>query len=129
MNHLEEIKNVRSTTTCNCTQSLLVTFASEIGLTPDEAQKLGSFFGGGMMHGSTCGALSGALMILGMKGYTKQEAQQLLRAFREKHGATDCATLLSTAAKNGIERRPHCDGLIFEMAQALEEILANKSDK
>jgi C_GCAxxG_C_C family probable redox protein len=124
MDHLEEVKKLRSTTTVNCSQSLLVAFGPEIGLEKEEAVKLGAFFGGGMLHGSACGALSGALMVLGMKGYTPQEAKNLIRDFRQKHGATDCATLLSTSAKAGIAKKDHCNGLIFEMCQALDEILS-----
>ena len=50
MNHLEEVKHLRTEPDgrhYNCAQSLLVPYAPEFGLTPEEADKLGAFFGSG----------------------------------------------------------------------------------
>lgn len=106
----------------NCCQSVLVPFAEEIGMSEEQAYALGAHFGSGMRHGSTCGALTGALMVLGAMGYGEQEAQGMLRAFREKNGVTDCAHLLANARERGEEKKPHCDRLVYECVQALLEL-------
>ncbi len=41
-------------------------FADECGLEEEQALKLGSCFGSGMRKGEVCGAVTGALMVLGM---------------------------------------------------------------
>lgn len=52
----------------NCTQSLLVAYGCELGLDRDTALKLASPFGGGIgRSGNTCGAIIGAIMIIGLK--------------------------------------------------------------
>ena len=68
MDHGDEIRTLRSEPGgrhYNCAQSLLVPFAPEIGLEKGAADALGAFLGAGMMHGTVCGTLSAALMILG----------------------------------------------------------------
>ena len=107
---------------CNCAQSVVIPFAHEMGLTEEQAFALGAHFGSGMRHGSACGALSGALMVLGGLGYGDKEALALLRQVREAHGATDCATLLRTSRERGEDKKTHCDGLVFEMVEALDRI-------
>ena len=124
MDRMEHVRALRANTEVhyNCCQSILVPFAADMGLTEEQAFALGAHFGSGMRHGSACGAFSGALMVLGGLGYDEKQAVALIRKFREDHGATDCATLLKTSREQGIEKKVHCDGLVFEMAAALEEI-------
>ena len=49
----------------HCSQSVLAAFAEECGITEEHALKLGSCFGSGMRKGEVCGAVTGALMVLG----------------------------------------------------------------
>ena len=124
MTRMEEVKYLRTEPDgrhYNCAQSLLVPFASAVGLDKEQADKLGSFFGSGMLHGSACGALSATLMLLGMAGYDSQH-------FRQRHQATDCTALLTLAKEQGVPRKDHCDALVFEMAELLEEIFASKGE-
>ena len=125
MTHMEKCKALRADTTVhyNCAQAVLVPFAAEMGITEEQAYKMGAHFGSGMRHGSTCGAITGALMVLGMLGYDDKTATALLRKVREGHGALDCATLLRTSNEAGIPRKAHCDGIVFEMLQAVEDII------
>ena len=125
MNHMEKARELRASTEVhyNCAQSLLVTFAKEMGLTEQQAYDLGSHFGSGMRHGSTCGALTSALMVLGMTGHDGKDATALMAQMRQNHGALDCATLLKTSKENGIPNKKHCDGLVYELVQAVEELL------
>ena len=130
MTYMEKAQALRADTTIhyNCAQSVLVPFAAEMGLTEQQAYALGAHFGSGMRHGSTCGAVTGALMALGMMGYDETTATQILRNVRQGHGALDCATLLRTSHEAGIPRKPHCDGLVFELVQTVADTLAAKKD-
>ena len=52
----------------NCSQSILASYCTEFGLNQSIALKLATSFGGGMGRlGKTCGAVSGALMVIGLK--------------------------------------------------------------
>ena len=128
MDHMELARALRANeeTHYNCCQSVLVTFAKEMGLTQQQAYALGSFFNAGMRHGSACGVLSGTLMVLGMTGCDEQQAAALLKQFRTCHCSTSCADLLKAARERDEERKPHCDALVYEMVEALDAILAQK---
>lgn len=91
----------------SCSQSLMLTFASRLGIDRDLALKLGASFGGGMARmGWTCGAVTGALMVIGTrygnvdakdddkKEDTYRRVQEFLRLFKEKHGTVNCRDLL-----------------------------------
>ena len=64
MTRMEETEALRARTDVhyNCCQSVLVPFADLCGLDKETAFRLGANFGSGMRHGSTCGAVTGALM-------------------------------------------------------------------
>jgi C_GCAxxG_C_C family probable redox protein len=125
MDHMEKARQLRADTTVhyNCAQAVLMAFAEDAGLTEEQAEKITAHFGSGMRHGSTCGAVTGALMALGMLGYDEKAASALLRQVREGHGALDCATLLKTSHEQGVPRKTHCDGLVFEMVEAVDRII------
>ena len=63
------------------------------------------------------------IILLGMLGYDEKAATGLLRTVREGHGALDCATLLRTSHEAGIPRKQHCDGIVFELLQIVEDIV------
>ena len=109
----------------NCAQTVLCAFADTLGMTEEEAFKLGSHFGGGMKMGSTCGVITSGLMILGMAGKGEVAvAKQYVDGFRERHnGVLNCADLLRINAEKGGTRKPHCDGMVYEAVAALEEML------
>ena len=44
----------------DCSQVVLSYFAERLGITEEMANKVSACFGGGMMHGDTCGAFTGA---------------------------------------------------------------------
>ena len=109
----------------NCAQTVLCAFADTLGMTEEEAFKLGSHFGGGMKMGATCGVITSGLMILGMAGKGETAvAKKYVDGFRERHnGVLNCAELLRINAEKGGTRKPHCDGMVFEAIEALEEVL------
>lgn len=91
---------------CNCAQATLEGIAPE-NLSSQQIQLVCSAFGGGMARqGKTCGAISGALMGIGLQhGYTqatkegKSEAcvdlsQLFMSEFTKMFGATDCKDLI-----------------------------------
>lgn len=125
MDRMEETKGLRARTDIhfNCCQSVLVPFAEACGLSKEEAYRLGAHFGAGMKHGATCGAVTGALMVLGMAGKGNDAAAELMRRFREQNQALDCATLLRLASQRGEDRKCHCDRMVYEAVDLLEELL------
>ena len=128
MTHLEKAQELRARTDkhFNCCQSVLVAFAEEMGLTEEQAYDLGANFGSGMRCGSVCGTLTGALMVLGMRGCDGEQSASLLRRFREEHGEINCAALLKKSHDAGIPRKEHCDGLVFEVVEALDRLVESK---
>jgi C_GCAxxG_C_C family probable redox protein len=90
-----------------CSQSVLLAFAEELGLDFVTAAKLSSAFGGGIARsGRICGAVSGALMVLGLrygnslpndqgaKEATYALARRYMDEFAKRHGSVDCPGLL-----------------------------------
>lgn len=113
----------------NCAQTMTVTFADALGKSEDAAYDIAAFLGSGMMHGSVCGAVSAAMMILGTAGCPREESAKLLQHFREAHESTQCADLLKKSNAQGILKKAHCDGLIFEMTAEVERILLAEKDR
>lgn len=129
MNRIEIAQTLRDRTDrhFNCCQSVLIPFAQETGITEETAANLGAHFGSGMRVGSVCGALTGALMVLGMLGYGETEAKAFMEQFRQRSGHLNCSDLLEAAKERGQEKKPHCDGLITDVIRALEELMAEHS--
>ena len=91
----------------NCSQAVFTVFGTEYGLSEDDSLKVSCAFGGGMgRQQHTCGAVTGALMALGMKygkalddpEEKKQEtyakARDFFRRFTELNGSVNCKVLL-----------------------------------
>lgn len=125
MTHLEEAKLLRQDPDVhyNCAQAVLIPFRKECGLTAEAANHLGSNFGSGMRHGGACGALTSALMVLGMAGKGAEEANTLIRRFREENGFLNCAELLKQAKEQGEAKKDHCDRMVYQAISLLDELL------
>jgi len=95
------------------------------GMSEEDAFRLAANFGGGMQMGGTCGAFTGGMMALGLWGVDEKTAvQKLIRAMKANHeGTLDCAKLLAKNAETGLPRKPHCDGMVYEAVELVEEIL------
>lgn len=89
----------------NCCQSVLIPFSEEFGLSEKTALRLAAGFGGGMSRGETCGAVTGAYMVLGLKNNTslslseaKANIKSMTRRFDEiftkKQGSLLCKDLI-----------------------------------
>ena len=113
----------------NCAQSVLMSFTQSLKLDDETAYKIATAFGGGMKCGSTCGVITGGLMVLGLFGVDDpSDTQALIKNFKSHHSdMIDCAELLKANAAAGGTRKPHCDALVFEMVEYLENILKERS--
>ncbi len=128
--YLERAKEIRAIVEPhhNCAQSVLMSFTQSLNLDDETAFKLATAFGGGMKSGITCGVIVGGLMVLGLFGVdAPADTQALIKAFKEKHSnMIDCAELLRANAEAGGQRKPHCDALVYEMVQYVENVLKEK---
>lgn len=130
----------------NCAQSVFCSFPEVTGLTLEQAAGMSGTLGGGMggMR-EVCGAVSGALMVLGAAGdYRRPKepenkerayalAQEFARRFKEKHGTIICRDLPRNKAFEGPGPEPFseeyyelkpCAGYIRDAAQIVTELLA-----
>ena len=118
MNHKEKALNYFSQK-LHCSQSVIAAFAEECGITEEQALKLGSCFGGGMRKGEVCGAVTGALMVLGLlygqKNAGDADGRQtsnkvndlMMDRFKEKCGSYICNDLLGCDITTK-EGQQHC---------------------
>ncbi len=128
MTKLEMAEQLRADKTShyNCCQGTLLPFCEECHLDRETALKIAANFGSGMRHGSTCGAVVGALMALGLAGADEKKATALLRQFKEKNGSLLCAELL---AKNTGDKKTHCDNKVFDAVKMADELLHGEETK
>jgi C_GCAxxG_C_C family probable redox protein len=100
----------------NCSQSVFTVFGIEHGLTEDQCLKTACAFGAGMGRRQyTCGAVTGALMAIGLKfGKGKQDdnskktatyekVAEFFKEFRNCHGSIICKELLRGLDMNNPE--------------------------
>ncbi len=91
----------------HCSQALLGAFAGDFGLDLKTAFKISTCFGGGMRQGTTCGCVTGGLLVLGLafgftdpqdkelEAYGNRKTEEYIRAFREKmQGDVYCRDIL-----------------------------------
>lgn len=92
----------------NCAQAVSCACAGDCGVPPELVVKLATGFGAGIGRTQeTCGAVSGAVLALGLRGgralgddkarteETYAKVQALLRDFAALHGSCNCLELLS----------------------------------
>ena len=120
----------------NCAQSVLLAFCEDYGLTKAQAACLSLPFGGGMgQMRETCGALTGAFMVLGLaekaprppsaadKCACYQKVRLLADAFVAENGSMLCRELLQLA-QSGAKKKKSCPDLVGYVAEALESYLS-----
>lgn len=110
----------------NCAQSVLLAFQEELGKSTDELRALGDSFGLGMggME-ATCGALTGAAMVVGLLNRSDKPSKQImndiLHAFQDQAGATLCRDLKGRDTGKAL---CSCDDCIRIAVRELEKHLA-----
>jgi C_GCAxxG_C_C family probable redox protein len=128
----------------SCSQAVLGAFYEQFGTDKNSAYKISSGFGGGMHCNQTCGAVTGAFMVIGLKyGRTqaddieaKMKTAQLINEFAKKfivlHGYINCTELLgcNISTKEGLENtrkkdlfRQVCPKYVATAAEILNRIL------
>lgn len=108
----------------NCAQAVLEAFAPECELTQEQAAKLGAHFGSGMKIAATCGAITGALMVIGMLGGDDDAYRAFMTAMKDNHeGMTNCADLLKKNAATGCPKEQHCDGMVYEAVENVFKVM------
>lgn len=126
--HLKRAEELRAITErhYNCAQSVFVPFAKDCGMDEEDVYKVAVNFGAGMKTGTVCGAITGGLMALGMLGKDDPEmVKKFFEEFKANHqGCICCDDLLRINAEAGKEKKPHCDGLVYEVVEKVEKILA-----
>lgn len=130
----------------NCCQSVLAAFTDLTGLSEQASFDVGGGFGAGAGTGELCGAISGAVMTLGMltpvdpgdpvgsKKRTVALSKELQKRFAEKFGALRCQDLLkrkftpdgTTPAAQAMGLTGHCDIMIVTAVEIVEEMLAER---
>ena len=124
----------------SCSQSVFSAYASQFGLDNEIALKLASPFGGGVAHqGNLCGAVTGALLTLGMaRGHISKDkkedtyrlAEEFLRRFRERNGTILCRDLIGydISTPEGLQTardqkvfKTICPGLVKDAVELLGE--------
>lgn len=129
----------------SCSQALLSTYGAQFGLNREMALKVSGSFGGGMGRmGETCGAVTGAFMVIGLKygktrvedEQTKEKAYSLVKEFVDKfksrNGSIICRELLgcdiSTPEGMKLAKEKNlittlCPKLVQDAAEIIEQIL------
>ena len=133
----------------HCSQSVLAAFAEECGITEEHALKLGSCFGSGMRKGEVCGAVTGALMVLGLL-YGQKSAGDIdgrqssnkvndlmMNRFKEKCGSYICNDLLGCdiSTKEGVQYcrdnklfTEFCPKMVAAAVEIVEEIILEQRE-
>jgi C_GCAxxG_C_C family probable redox protein len=128
-----------------CSQAILSTYGKEFGLDAATAHKIACGFGAGMSRlGSTCGAVSGACMVIGLKygkstaldndskEKTYQVVRQFVAEFIKRNKTTNCRNLLGLDLGNPEDYEKAkdrglfvtlCPKLVKDAAEILEGIL------
>ena len=91
----------------SCAQSIVTAFGVQFGLDTQQALRVAGAFGGGMARmGETCGAVTGALMVIGLlygktrpedeaaKEKTYRVVHQFVDRFKAQNGSILCRELL-----------------------------------
>ncbi len=125
-----------------CSQAILSVYGPQFGFSQADALRIARGFGGGMGRLSeTCGAVTGAFMVLGLKyegaGKEVKEAtyalmQEYAARFKEKHNSLNCSQLLgcdlnTPEGQNHFREKgmmqTHCIPYVKMSAELLEELL------
>lgn len=128
----------------NCSQAVLAAWAEQFGLPQETAVKLAGGLGGGVgRSGELCGALTGAILVLGLRYGSAdpqdknakydlyRKTQDLMQRFKENAGSVYCRQLLgfdmSTPEGLADSRKPgafdECPQFVRIAAELLEKAL------
>jgi len=128
-----------------CAPAVLSTYSEQIGLEKALALKVACGFGAGIGRmGRTCGAVTGAVMVIGLTHgqvnladeESREKTYTLVKEFIDKftalHGSIECRELigydlsdsgeLKSARESGVFQSK-CPGFVYDAARILEDVL------
>lgn len=141
---------MRFRTGCNCSQAILSTYGKAFGLDEALAYRVACGFGGGMRRADACGAVTGALMVLGLrhgptscpgqpqKNETYAQVQAFQARFAERQGTVICRDLLGCdiSTPDGQQKaqteqlfKTICPDVVKVAAEVLEEMLSGTGER
>lgn len=120
----------------NCAQSVALTYADLVDMAPEHLFKITEGFGlgGGNMQG-TCGAISGAIALIGLlnscgnlehpstKAQTYALGREILERFKAQNGSVLCHELKGVGTGKVLRSCPDC---IMDACQLFEELYEAK---
>ena len=129
----------------SCAPAVLSTYSEQLGLEKAFALKIACGFGGGIGRmGRTCGAVTGAVMVIGLKHgqvnladvESRQKTYTLVKEFVDGftalHGSIECRELIGydlskssdfeSARESGVFQNK-CPGFVYDSARILEDVL------
>ena len=123
-----------------CSQAVFAAFSENMGISKEDALKIGACFGSGMRKGEVCGACTGALMALGLKyGESKEKSNEVcemfLDEFKKENSSYICRDLLDCdiSTPEGVEYalkknlfNEICPKMVESAAIITEKILNNE---
>ena len=128
----------------SCSQAVLGTYCEQFGLDKEQVYKISNGFGGGMHLDQTCGAVTGAFMVIGLKyGRTRADdveakmktaamVVEFAKRFKARHGSIGCTELLGCdiSTPEGLEEAKKkdlfklaCPQYVISAAEILDEML------
>lgn len=129
----------------SCAPAVLSAHSEQFGLGKELALKIACGFGGGIGRmGRTCGAVTGAIMVIGLKHgqadvndeESRQETHKLVKEFIDRftalHGSIECRELIGYDLSNSAELKAarksgvfesKCSGFVYDAARIPEDIL------
>lgn len=129
----------------SCAPAVFSAYSERFGLEKELGLRIACGFGGGIGHmGRTCGAVTGAVMVIGLKHgqadandeRSRQETHRLVKEFMDKfralHGSVECKELIGYDLSNPAEleaaraddaREKKCRGFVHDAARILEDVL------
>lgn len=129
----------------SCSQAVFTSYCEELNLDKETALKIAGAFGAGMGYtGQTCGAVTGAYMLIGLKygkyrledndarDKTYSIIQEFSRRFKAEFGSVSCTDLIGYDLTNKEEYKKAqeaeafkhtCRGLVKKSVEIIEEIL------
>jgi len=131
----------------NCAQAVSTAYGAAYGVAEETIARIASAFGGGVSRtDNICGAVSGAVMVLGLKFGARNPAEtdaknkasalagEFIQEYARRHGAVSCTGLLGynmsvpgerekARANNAFAR---CRDIVRNAADLLEEFLARE---
>ena len=140
-NPVEKAKRMMQERTGQCAQAVLTSLGEEVSagtVDYDTLMKISSAFSGGIARtGNVCGALTGALMVIGLKyggsDSTKANdvAKRFLDEFSTQHGSTICRELIDhdLISDSDVEHAfktgafDNCDRYVVDAVLILEKLL------